>query len=54
MLGQGRVDFTKVRAAVDEIDFRGWIQIEAAAPHGLMKDYPANLAFLRGLFPPAA
>jgi len=54
LLGKGRIDFAKVRAAVDEIDFRGWIQIEAAAPNGLMKDYPANLAFLRSLFPPAA
>ena len=54
LLGKGRVDFAKVRAAVDEIDFHGWIQIEAAAPNGLMKDYPANLAFLRSLFPPAA
>jgi sugar phosphate isomerase/epimerase len=53
LLGQGRVDFAKVRAAVDDIGYRGWIQIEAAAPNGLMKDYPANLAFLRTLFPRA-
>lgn len=54
LLGKGRVDFTKVRAAVDEIGYRGWIQIEAAAPNGLLKDYPENLAFLRGLFPKTA
>lgn len=51
MLGAGRVDFKKVRAAVDEIDYRGWIQIEAAAPHGIAADYSAHLKYLRTLFP---
>lgn len=50
MLGQGRVDFGKVRAIVDEIGFSGWIQIEAAAPRDLVEDYRAHLAFLRGVF----
>jgi sugar phosphate isomerase/epimerase len=50
MLGQGRVDFRKVRAAMDEIGFRGWIQIEAAAPKDLVSDYRAHLTFLRGVF----
>ena len=35
MLGQGRIDFKAVRQALDEIHYSGWIQIEAAAPHGL-------------------
>jgi sugar phosphate isomerase/epimerase len=51
MLGQGRVDFQKVRAAMDDIGYRGWIVIEAAAPKGLVPDYKAHLAFLRGVFP---
>jgi sugar phosphate isomerase/epimerase len=50
MLGQGRIDFKAVRAAMDDIEYRGWIQIEAAAPHGLIPDYKAHLAYLRGLF----
>ena len=50
MLGKGRVDFQKVREAVDEIGFSGWIQIEAAAPTDLVKDYQAHLTFLRGVF----
>jgi L-ribulose-5-phosphate 3-epimerase len=50
MLGAGRVDFAKVRAAIDEIEYSGWIQIEAAAPHGLVPDYKAHLATLRGHF----
>jgi len=50
MLGQGRIDFRKVRAAMDEINFSGWIQIEAATPHGLIPDYQADLAYLREVF----
>jgi L-ribulose-5-phosphate 3-epimerase len=51
MLGQGRVDFQKVRQAMDDINYRGWIQIEAAAPHSLVDDYSADLKFLKGIFP---
>jgi L-ribulose-5-phosphate 3-epimerase len=50
MLGAGRIDFAKVREAVDEIGYSGWIQIEAAAPHDLVADYKAHLAFLRRIF----
>jgi sugar phosphate isomerase/epimerase len=50
MLGQGRIDFHKVREAMDAIDYRGWIQIEAAAPHDLVGDYKIDLAFLKGIF----
>ena len=51
MLGQGRVDFKKVREAMDEIGYRGWIQIEAAAPRGLVADYKSHLALLKSVFP---
>lgn len=51
LLGQGRVDFMKVRDAMDEIGFSGWGQIEAAAPHSVLTDYRANLAYLRTVFP---
>lgn len=51
MLGKGRVDFKKVRQAMDDVNFRGWIQLEAARPHGLVGDYSAHLKFLRGIFP---
>jgi sugar phosphate isomerase/epimerase len=51
MLGQGRIDFRKVRQALDDIDYRGWIQIEAAAPHSLVGDYRADLNFLKQIFP---
>jgi sugar phosphate isomerase/epimerase len=51
MLGQGRIDFRKVRQAMDDIEFSGWIQIEAAAPHGLVRDYTTHCKFLKGIFP---
>jgi sugar phosphate isomerase/epimerase len=50
LLGHGRIDFRKVREAMDAIDYRGWIQIEAAAPHGLVPDYQAQCKFLKGIF----
>lgn len=52
MLGKGRIDFAKVRAAMNDIGYRGWIQIEAAAPSDLVSDYRAHCEFLRGVFPP--
>ncbi len=51
MLGQGRIDFKKVRRAIDQIEYSGWIHIEAAAPHGIRKDYPIYYKFLRGIYP---
>jgi len=50
-IGQGRIDFKKVRQALDKIEYSGWIQLEAAAPHGMRKDYPAYYKFLRGIYP---
>jgi sugar phosphate isomerase/epimerase len=51
MLGQGRIDFKKVRQAMDDIQYSGWIQIEAAAPHGMIPDYTADCKYLKRLFP---
>lgn len=52
LLGQGRVNFKEVRAAMDEIGYAGWIQIEGAIPEGgeMLPSYRQNLAFLRGVF----
>ncbi len=52
LLGQGKVDFKKVRAALDDIDYHGWIQIEGAVPSGkpMLESYQANCQFMRGLF----
>ena len=53
MLGKGRIDFQKVREAIDDIGFSGWAQIEAAAPRNLITDYQAHLAYLKNIFPPS-
>ena len=49
LLGQGKVDFKKVRAALDDIGYTGWIQIEGAVPpgKGMLESYQANCKFLR-------
>ncbi len=51
LLGQGRVDFPKVRAALDDIGYTGWIQIEGAVPPGqpMLESYQANCKFVRGV-----
>lgn len=51
LLGQGKVDFRKVRAALDDIGYRGWVQIEGAVPAGkpMLESYQANCKFLRGI-----
>jgi sugar phosphate isomerase/epimerase len=51
LLGQGKVDFHKVRAAMDDIDYHGWIQIEGAVPPGkpMLESYQANCKFMRGI-----
>jgi len=53
MLGKGRIDFKQVRKAIDDIDYSGWIIIEAARPHSLLPDYRAHCEYLKGIFPPA-
>jgi len=52
LLGQGKVDFKQVRAAMDDIGYSGWIQIEGAVPDGgqMLPSYQANVKFLRGVF----
>lgn len=51
LLGQGKVDFKKIRTALDDIGYRGWIQIEGAVPPGapMLESYQANCKFLRSV-----
>jgi sugar phosphate isomerase/epimerase len=51
LLGQGKVDFKKVGAALEDTGYRGWVQIEGAVPPGrpLLESYQANCKFLRGV-----
>jgi L-ribulose-5-phosphate 3-epimerase len=55
-LGQGRIDFKKVRRALDKIEYSSWIHLESAVPHGAAQDYAADYRYLRQIFPerPAA
>jgi sugar phosphate isomerase/epimerase len=52
LLGQGKVDFKRVREAMDEIGYTGWIQIEGAVPPGqpILECYRANCRFMRATF----
>jgi len=52
LLGQGNIDFKRVRAAMDAIDYSGWIQIEGAVPPGkpILESYQANCRFMRQVF----
>jgi L-ribulose-5-phosphate 3-epimerase len=53
LLGQGAVDFVKVRAAIEKIGYRGWLVIEEATMKGrpLADCYRHNLTYLRSMFP---
>jgi L-ribulose-5-phosphate 3-epimerase len=52
LLGQGKIDFKKARAAMDDIGYSGWIQIEGAVPPGksILESYQANCRFMRQIF----
>ncbi len=53
LLGKGKVDFPKVKQAIDDIGYQGWLVIEGARPRGmsLQEAYTANQKFLRSIFP---
>ena len=53
MLGQGEIDFQKVRQAIDDIGYRGWIVAEPAKiPLGIEETCRKDLQYLREIFPP--
>ncbi|MHC4402849.1 MAG: sugar phosphate isomerase/epimerase family protein [Planctomycetota bacterium] len=56
LLGKGRVDFPKVKEALDEIGWTGWLIIEGAVGPGMsmFDSYVANQKYLRSLFPTGA
>ena len=51
LLGRGRLDFPRVKEALDAIGYQGWVQIEGAVPQGmdLMEAYRWNSKYLRGV-----
>ena len=52
LLGQGRIDFKKVRESIDAIDWGGWLIIEGATvkEKSLEECYRHNLDYLRSIF----
>jgi sugar phosphate isomerase/epimerase len=51
LLGQGKVDFARVKKILDDIDYEGWVIIEGAVPEGadLFQSYVANNKYLRSV-----
>jgi L-ribulose-5-phosphate 3-epimerase len=51
LLGQGKVDFVRLKKVLDDIGFEGWVIIEGALPEGadLFKSYVTNLKYLRSV-----
>ena len=53
LLGQGPIDFRKVKQAIDEIGYLGWLIIESAVGPGMsmFDSYVHNQKYLRSIFP---
>lgn len=51
LLGKGRIDFKQVKKCMEDIDYRGNIQIEGAVPEGsaMLPSYKLNNQFVRSL-----
>jgi putative membrane-bound dehydrogenase-like protein len=52
LLGQGRVDFDRVKNAIDDIGYHGWLVIESAVGkgQGVPESYAHNQKYLRSVF----
>ena len=53
LLGKGLIDFQKVKAAVNDIGWQGWLVVEGAVPKGgdMFDSYVKNQKYLRSVFP---
>lgn len=52
LLGHGKIDLPKVRQALDDIEYTGWLHIEGAIPKGkpMLESYIENNRTVRSLF----
>ena len=52
LLGQGSIDWPRIRQLLDEINFKGWAHIEGAVPKGKTVDesYPLNVSYAKKIF----
>jgi L-ribulose-5-phosphate 3-epimerase len=53
LLGSGRIDFQEVKKCMEEINYKGWIQMEGAVPVGrpMFESYLENRKFIKSVFP---
>lgn len=53
LIGQGKIDFKRVRNVLDEIAWDGWLVLEGATVEGrsTVECYKENLKYLRTVFP---
>lgn len=51
LLGEGKIDFTRVKQILDKINYQGWVVIESAVPKGadVFSSYVANNQYLRSV-----
>ena len=56
LLGRGAIDFRRVKEAIDEIGYTGWLIIEGATVQGrsVADCYRDNQKYLRSVFPTRA
>jgi L-ribulose-5-phosphate 3-epimerase len=53
LYGKGSIDFERVREAMDDIGYRGWIVMEGTKlPLGVEESCRYDAEYLRGIFPP--
>ncbi len=53
LYGKGSINFPEVRRAMDDIGYRGWINMEGVKmPLGIEGSCLYDLGYLRGIFPP--
>ena len=52
LLGSGRIDFQEVKKCMEEIKYKGWIQMEGAVPVGktMFDSYIENRKFMKSVF----
>jgi len=51
-LGQGKVDFPRIRDLLEKYDYRGWLIIESSVVGDWKESQKANAAYLRKIFNP--
>jgi sugar phosphate isomerase/epimerase len=55
LYGKGSIDFEKIRAAMDDIGYRGWLVMEGTKmPLGVEESCRHDAEYLRTIFPPSA